>query len=449
MIHKINNFIISVKFQEVYLTYNYDTKEYREYDIIPDDINHFYLPKAYSYKKKYIKKNNITEKEYKELLKEALLSYSTTLICDRNDFLKSKKLKNKMDYFDNTLQVDGKTYYKNHRRNTRLFFKMFMKDKDTKLYKYKDYESVYYDEYKWYKLCYNSGLIHLKEAGKYYDTYGYDFKMSYPTDMCNIKFRIPTKKGTEKTLKELPPVKYLSYGIYRVKITSNDENFKKSFMFSPNNGYESYTLKFAMKMAEKLDIKIELIQDGKPNAYTYDKKDLISGNKLFGNWYYRIKDLKEELPKNSIVKLLSSSAWGHINELRRIYKTEDEVLKMIEEGKRISNEGENMDYYIINIRDIKDRTLYELLDVKKPVYELPIRLLPFITGFSRVKMGELIEKQNLYDNIIRIQTDSITLSEKIEHEIKGFDNFIYDKKISGDLEFFSINDYEKIIKEIE
>lgn len=64
-------------------------------------------------------------------------------------------------------------------------------------------------------------------------------------------------------------------------------------------------------------------------------------------------------------------------------------------------------------------------------------------------MGELIEKQNLYDNIIRIQTDSITLSEKVEHEIKGFDNFIYDERISGDLEFFSINDYEKIIQLIE
>ena len=138
-------------------------------------------------------------------------------------------------------------------------------------------------------------------------------------------------------------------------------------------------------MAEKHDINIELIQDGKPNAYTYDKKDLISGNKLFGNWYYRIKDLKEELPKNSIVKLLSSSAWGHINELKKIYKTEDEVLKMLAEGKRISNEGENMDFYIVNIRDIKDYTLYELIDVQKPVYKLPIRLLPFITGFSRVK----------------------------------------------------------------
>ena len=67
MIKKINNFIISVKFQDVYLTYNYDTKEYKEYDILPDEINHFYLPKVYSYKKKYLKKNNITEEQYKTL----------------------------------------------------------------------------------------------------------------------------------------------------------------------------------------------------------------------------------------------------------------------------------------------------------------------------------------------------------------------------------------------
>ena len=32
------------------------------------------------------------------------------------------------------------------------------------------------------------------------------------------------------------------------------------------------------------------------------------------------------MPQNKIIKLLSSSLWGHLSELNTIYKTEDEVI---------------------------------------------------------------------------------------------------------------------------
>ena len=62
--------------------------------------------------------------------------------------------------------------------------------------------------------------------------------------------------------------------------------------------------------------------------------------------------------------------------------------------------------------------LYELVKRDKPVYDLPIRLLPFITSFSRAKMGNLIDKYDLYDKVIRIQTDSITFSEEFTEKMK-------------------------------
>ena len=446
MTENFPNFIVSVKFQDMYLTYNYETKQYVDYDRLPTDINHFYMPKSFSIKKKEAKKLKFTETMYKTILQQKLKSYSEKLIDDRLELKDDKTVQIYTDWFDNSFKIDNKIFYKDHKENSRIFFKKLLKDKTTKKYKFSEYDDVYYNEYKWFKLCYNAGLTHLKEKGKYYETYGYDFKMSYLTDMNNMTFKIPTKKGKEKHLKELPPLKFLSFGIYRVKITSNNENFKKTFMFSPRNGYETNTLKFAMTQALKYDIKIELIQDGKPNAYIYERKDLITGNELFGNLYYRIKELYQEYKNNSIVKNLRSACWGHINELKKIYKTESEVIKMLEEGIKISSDDDDddLDYKIVNVRDLKDRTLYELVDTKKPVYKLPIRLLPFITGFSRVKMGKLIDKNNLYDNVIRIQTDSITLSNEFKQKKAKFNEFAYDDKISGDLVFNSVNDYEKI-----
>ena len=43
-------------------------------------------------------------------------------------------------------------------------------------------------------------MIYLKNKGKFEDVYGYDFKMSYPTDMASIGFQMPTKEGTETYL---------------------------------------------------------------------------------------------------------------------------------------------------------------------------------------------------------------------------------------------------------
>jgi hypothetical protein len=53
-------------------------------------------------------------------------------------------------------------------------------------------------------------------------------------------------------------------------------------------------------------------------------------------------------------------------------------------------------------------------------------------------MGNLIDKYDLYDKVIRIQTDSITFSDEFTKNIDGFN---YDSKISGNIHFKSVNNY--------
>lgn len=442
----IPNFKIWVyDYDDSVLSYDYETKLY-ETSLLPPlpNQNSFFLPKHHQLKKKEIKKKKLTFEEYHKHLKKQMKEYSVVLIEDRKALVESTKLKIDFDYFDNSYKMkcaDGtmKIYYRTHGNNVKTFFKRLCKN-DKNEYKFKYFDDVYYDEYIWFKNCKNCGLMYLKEKGKYKDTYGYDFKMSYPTDMSDISFMMPTKRGKEKYITELPVAKYISFGIYRVSITCDDDNFNKIFTINDKDYYTSYSLKFALKMQKKLNIKIKLIIDSKPNAYIYERKDLISGNKLFGNWYNRLVDLKKEFPFNGLIKMLASSGWGHLQEAKIEYVDEPQLIEMLEEGKRISHHGNDLDYIIADIKMIGDRTRYSLINSKKAVYDLPFRLLPFITSFSRVKMGEVINKFDVYDDVLRIQTDSITFLKEFNEVVKGF---MYDDKISGNIKFKHVNNYKK------
>ncbi len=451
IMNKIPNFKIWYKdYDDSIVSYNYLERNF-ERSLIPPSIlemNCFYLPKNMQIKSK--KRDKMTYIEYDAYLKSQVISYSEIIIKEHYELLKSETLKIKFDYFDNTYKFEGtdQIYYRTHSSNVRTFFKRLCKNGNN--YKYKDFEDVFYSEYKWFKKCSNGGLQYLKEKGVYKNTYGYDFKMSYPTDMADISFMMPTKKGKECFLKEIPAnKKFIQFGIYRVKIECEAEfldDFKKIFKINDefeSHHYTSYSLKFAFKVQKKFNLKITLIKDSQPNAYIYKKEDLISGKNVFGNWYYRLKELKTELPKNGLVKMLSSSVWGHLQEVKLIYVDEPELIEMIDKGKRISDDGENLDYLIVDMAMVGDRTRYALINPNEKIYDVPMRLLPFITSFSRTKMGNLINKNDLYDKVIRVQTDSITFTEKFEKNIEGF---IFDKKISGDLIFHQVNDYEPLVE---
>ncbi len=78
---------------------------------------------------------------------------------------------------------------------------------------------------------------------------------------------IPRNKGEEYKLQSLTDK--LRHGIYRVKITCENEEFRKIFMFSKNHTYLNITIDFVRKLKDKYDVEIELIKDDKPNALLY------------------------------------------------------------------------------------------------------------------------------------------------------------------------------------
>lgn len=446
---KIPNFKVwFYDYSNYIIGYDYENKTFDRVEKPYEDINSFYLASTFQDIER--KKDNTVE-EYEEFLKGQCVVYADCLIEWVKEIYNYKGLKKKFNYFDNSFKLNkkynNKIFYRNHATNIKTFFKMLCKKNKETIYK--DYDKVYFKEYKWFKNCKNSGLQYLKGKGEYKNTVGYDFKMSYPTDMASMDFKMPTKEGKEQYIKELPKnAKYLSYGIYRVKIECDDPNFDMVFIKNDKNYYTHYSLQYAMSLkTRKLlnNLKITLIIDDEPNAYLYNSKDLVFGFEVFGNWYARLKDMKKDMPKNGIIKMLASSGWGHINALMDFVITEERLEELANEGKQFcfidEDNYDDYDYVIINATK-KETELYTLIDLKKPVYNLPLRLLPFITSFSRSKMGRLITKPNniLFDKVIRIHTDGICFSEEPNINVEGF---IKDDKISGDLIFESMNTYHK------
>ena len=73
-----------------------------------------------------------------------------------------------------------------------------------------------------------------------------------------------------------------------------------------------------------------------------------------------------------------------------------------------------------------------MINLKKDIYEFQFRLKAFLTDFGRVKIAK-IALQNI-NNVVRIQTDSITYDEKIVLNINGF---VIDEKKTGKMEILN------------
>jgi hypothetical protein len=155
--------------------------------------------------------------------------------------------------------------------------------------------------------------------------------------------------------------------------------------------------------------------------------------------------MKTDLKGNSIVKFLSSTAWGHLAEVHTEFNNEDQILEMAKKGKVFTDDFYNYkdaDYVKKNIKEVGEISRYEVFDTKSKVYQLPFRLLPFITSFSRIKIASMVQQNDLHDTVIRIQTDSVTLSEEFIDYLK-VRNLNHDIKISGNIEFLNLNKYQK------
>jgi hypothetical protein len=290
---------------------------------------------------------------------------------------------------------------------------------------------ITFTEYKWFEKTNNGGLLYCKEG--LHDSYGFDFSSFYPRNLSDIDFIFPISQGIEKTIEKLPlKSKNIEFGLYRVKIISEDINFLKVFNFSSDNTYTSDTVKFCILLKEHFDIKLELIIDNKPNFLYFEKT--IDGRIVFGKWFDSLYNLRKKYPKNILIKHLMSSLWSSLSRNEKITKTEQQI---IDEKLSIDyNEDSNADYIIYDFIQKMNSECY-FLTKKSNSYKYNFRIKSFLTSFGRIKMAK-VALMNL-KSLIRIQTDNLVLSTPTLK--KTIDNLIVEEKTTGLIHWKNVNNY--------
>jgi hypothetical protein len=109
---------------------------------------------------------------------------------------------------------------KYHDANIEQFFKI-----KTDMEKIKSFDPIDKIEATWMRKCFNAGLQYSVKGD--HQSYGYDMSNFYASLLASKSLFIPTKKGIQTKLTELP--KSIGTGYYMVKILSTDPNIKKLF----------------------------------------------------------------------------------------------------------------------------------------------------------------------------------------------------------------------------
>ena len=180
--------------------------------------------------------------------------------------------------------------------------------------KYKAPEPILIDETHWLQMSTSGGLI---RSEKYKGPlHMYDFTSFYPSIMSNKLQLFPVKRGKEETITKAEfDVPKLKYGMYRCNIT--DVN-KKVFVYNEDNFYTHFDIHSARSF---LKGKATLIEDGQPNAWTYERSDLLTGFQLFKPFVDDLFRLKSD--KVPYAKEILNCLWvPYVNpkSLKKIYQ---------------------------------------------------------------------------------------------------------------------------------
>lgn len=366
------------------------------------------------------------QKEYIKIL-NGLLLY-------REDFNKwAEETENEINY---------KKYF-NHESAVIMVFRRFATRELNKL----KTEDIIYKEFVFLENCYNGSLQTFDD--KYKDveleSFGNDFSGYYPTLLAESDFKFPIQQGKRKKIKKLK-FDNLEYGIYKVKITSDNKDFRKIFGYSKQNLYTHYCLLFAYKNKDRFNINIELLSDDKYNCIVWTEDKLVSSKLIFGKWFSFLKELKIKYPKNKLVKRLSSSLWGSITKFKREFFEDDDFFEL--DVSRVKD-SKQTEYKLIKEKTYKDdtkelgiRTVYEVVKSINPYDNNLARLKPFFTSYTRNYMSNLILDENLLDCLIRTHTDNITLTRP--HNFTHLKYYpLPEDKTTGLITWSNVNRYEK------
>lgn len=399
----MSNFICYYKLPtDDFRVFNYHAQTFETCDKYSQDVSHFEM----------MGKNYF-------LNDEDLKQYAHDLYLASEELAKSPIFKGyaqPFHYINPFVYSNGKKIStKYHDANIEQFFKI-----KTDMEKIKSFDPIDKIEANWMRKCFNAGLQYSVKGD--HESYGYDMSNFYASLLASKSLFIPTKKGTQTKLTELP--KSIGTGYYMVKIISTDPNIKKLFSFSPHHVYTHTSLKHAIKLSQTYEISIDLVLDVEYNAYVYEFKDLIKGYKLFYKWYQAILKMKKLHPKNMLVKMLSSSLWGHLSRRNITYKTMEEASDMD------IDLNDDCDYFNLGYFMNNDGSgYYKLHDMNNP-YKYPLRLKCFLTALGRETIANVAQLQ--IDSVLRIHTDGICFDTEQNLNIE---NFIPESKTTGLITF--------------
>lgn len=320
--------------------------------------------------------------------------------------------------------------------------------------KYECMEDIDQIEFEWIESCNNAVLTYCNK-GKH-QCYGYDYSSQYPSILATEHFHIPTKRGKRQKLTELP--EYPKLGFYKVLIVSNDKRFNKVWNYNPRQVYTNYSLAFANKCKKQgYQVDINLItkdsegNDVEYNSYIYgdlDKKDenktgVIKSSKVFHKWYDYLFRLKQQFPKNKLVKLMTSSLWGRFSEFNRTFKTEDELEETKLDFALFYDP--NHKYYVRNIKYSSKRKtdVYELIESANPYRYNMARIKPFLLSKSRAVIGAVA--MEYIDDVVRIHTDNVTFNKEHDDVLEKYSTKMLkltkENKTTGLITFHGVSVY--------
>ena len=450
------NFIVYYKDEyNAFQWYEYATDSFESDILNKRNINTYYMFADYGLG--LTESKNMTSEQINQYMQTALKTYANDLIAWSQELKNSKSLIKSIDYMK-SYKYGDKTFYRSHHEMVLTFYKMYGGNATSKntqspskqigTFYYAQINPIKFHEYKFFEACYNGGLTYLKGSKTFYkNCYGYDFKMCYPELMSSKNFKIPCDEGQELILDSFDSLidkktRMIKFGLYRCDIDAvspsaewdefDPEIFHMVFKYSPNKTYTHTDLNFLK--VQFPEVGFRLIQDGLPNALIYS--DFVTGEAMFGFWLKRIYGIKKELPKNKLVKHLSSKMWGHLIEGNSSQLSDDQI----NEQKIKFGSGPDCTHIYLEEITRKDGSVLNVISPKNKMYKHQIRIKPFLLSEARVKIAMVALRDP--NHVIRIQTDGIVFDKPFD--TRAFNNLVGEDKSTGSFYYHHVNHYIRI-----
>lgn len=229
--------------------------------------------------------------------------------------------------------------------------------------------------------------------------YKYDYKSFYPHLMTSSTNRFPVKRGEFKIISDFNK-DYIEYGIYRCIIEhSEDETINNIFRFN----YHNYYTNLDIETARKLNLKVTLIQDNKPNFLYYSRDKLTTMSQLFNDYISIVFPIKDN---SKLDKCIRNAAKAILNRLWGCLCEVDKHKHYIDDNKfSMDDDEEIIELYPSNTETDDSKEAHVIKTTKINSYYKTdfARIAPFIISYGRRQMTNIMHehKQHIY----RVQTD--------------------------------------------